>query len=179
MSKPILILAGSPRKNGNSAALCREFARGAEESGHQVELVFLRDKKIGLCRACYHCLEHDGVCALQDDMAGLLDRMDAADVVVLASPVYFYSVDSWMKAFIDRIVARWRRIRSKEFYYIMTAAEDSPTVMDCTLECFRGLARCLDGSVERGIIRGKGVHAPGEVRDRPVMREAYEMGRQA
>lgn len=55
MSKRILILAGSPRKNGNSAALCRAFAQGAEESGHQVETIFLRDKKIGYCLACYHC----------------------------------------------------------------------------------------------------------------------------
>lgn len=61
MSKRILILAGSPRKNGNSAALCRDFARGAEESGHQVETIFLRDKKIGFCLACYHCKKSGGI----------------------------------------------------------------------------------------------------------------------
>ena len=104
MSKRILILAGSPRKNGNSAALCRAFARGAEESGHQVETIFLRDKKIGFCLACYHCKKSGGICIIKDDMADILDKMNAADVFVMASPVYFYSVDAQMKALIDRRV---------------------------------------------------------------------------
>lgn len=175
--KKVLILAGSPRKNGNSAALCREFARGAEESGNQVELVFLRDRKIGYCQACYYCKNHDGVCIINDDMAEILDKMNAADVIVMASPVYFYSVDAQMKALIDRTVARWLVIRDKRFYYIMTAAEDTPTVMDCTLACLRGLAACLKGSSEGGIICGKGVYEPGAIRNTPAMGEAYAMGR--
>ena len=178
MSKHVLILAGSPRKNGNSAALCHEFARGAQESGHQVETVFLRDKKIGYCLACYHCKNSGGVCAIKDDMAEMLDKMQAADVIVMASPVYFYSIDAQMKALIDRTVAQWLTIRNKTFYYIMTAAEDSDTVMDCTLECLRGLAKCLEGSVEGGIIYGKGVYEAGEINDKPAMREAYAMGKE-
>ena len=59
----------------------------------------------------------------------------------------------------------------------MTAAEESDTVMDCTLECFRGLAACLDGSTERGVVYGKGVYTPGEIRNKPAMQEAYRMGR--
>ncbi|MDO5536969.1 MAG: flavodoxin family protein [Desulfovibrionaceae bacterium] len=175
MSK-ILILSGSPRKKGNSSTLCQQFARGAEEAGHTVELVHLRDKKIGYCLACYHCRDHGG-CALKDDMAELLDRVEAADVIVLATPVYFYSVDAQLKTFIDRCVARWRSIRDKTFYYIMTAAEDTETVMDCTLACLRGYAACLEGSREGGVIYGKGVYGAGEVAGRPVMREAYMMGR--
>jgi len=104
MSKRILILAGSPRKNGNSAALCRAFAQGAEKSGHQVETIFLRDKKIGYCLACYHCKKSGGICIIKDDMADILDKMNAADVLVMASPVYFYSIDAQMKALIDRRV---------------------------------------------------------------------------
>ena len=177
MSKHILILAGSPRKNGNSAALCRAFARGAEESGHQVETIFLRDKKIGYCLACYHCKKSGGVCAIKDDMADILDKMNHADVIVMATPVYFYSIDAQLKALIDRTVAQWLTIKNKEFYYIMTAAEESDTVMDCTLECLRGLAKCLKGTRERGIIFGKGVYGPGEIESRPAMQEAYDMGR--
>ena len=82
-------------------------------------------------------------------------------------------------ALIDRTVAQWQIIKNKEFYYIMTAAEESDTVMDCTLECFRGLARCLEGSIERGVIYGKGVYGPGEIESKPAMREAYDMGRTA
>lgn len=84
-----------------------------------------------------------------------------ADVIVMASPVYFYSIDAQMKTVIDRSLARWTNIPNKEFYYIMTAAENSDAVMDCSLECFRGFALCLSGAVEKGVIYGKGVYEAG------------------
>ena len=177
MGKNVLILSGSPRKSGNSDLLCDEFMRGAKESGNQVEKVFLRDKKINYCIACYYCEKSGGTCALKDDMAEILEKIHLADVIVMASPVYFYSIDAQMKALIDRCVAQWTKIKNKEFYYIMTAAEDSETVMDCTLECFRGFAKCLDGSVEKGVIYAKGFYKAGEVKDSPKMLEAYEMGK--
>ena len=175
--KNILILSGSPRKGGNSDLLCDEFMRGAKESGNNVTKINVASKKIAPCHACYFCREHGGECAYKDDMAEILQAMIDADVLVLASPVYFYSVDAQMKALIDRTVAQWLIIKNKEFYYIMTAAEESDTVMDCTLECFRGLARCLEGSIERGVIYGKGVYGAGEIESKPAMREAYDMGR--
>lgn len=178
MSKKILILSGSPRKGGNSDLLCDEFMKGAQESGNQAEKIFLRSKKVMPCNACYYCKDHDGQCAIRDDMGEILDKMQKADVIVMASPVYFYSIDAQMKAVIDRCVARWTNIPDKEFYYIMTAAEDSDTVMDCTLECFRGFAACLDGAREKGVIYGKGVYEAGDIRKMSAMQEAYEMGRQ-
>lgn len=178
MSKKVLILSGSPRKGGNSDLLCDEFLRGAKESGNQVEKIFVREKKIGYCMACYYCREHQGVCAIKDDMAEILEKIREADVIVMSSPVYFYSIDAQMKTLIDRCVAQWTSIKNKEFYYIMTAAEDSGDVMDCTLECFRGFAVCLAGSVEKGVICGKGVYNAGEIKNHPAMKEAYEMGRQ-
>lgn len=177
MSKKVLILSGSPRRGGNSDLLCGEFLRGAEAAGHQVEKIFLRDKKIAPCNACYFCAKSGGKCAIQDDMGEILDKMQAADVIVMASPVYFYSIDAQMKALIDRCVARWTDIPNKEFYYIMTAAEEGGTVMDCTLACFRGFAACLDGAREMGVIQGKGVYQAGEVRGTEYMKQAYEMGR--
>lgn len=177
MNQNILIISGSPRKKGNSDLLCDEFMRGATESGNRVEKVCLRDKKIGYCHACYFCKQHDGECAIKDDMAGLLEKMRNADVIVLATPVYFYSIDAQLKAVIDRSVAQWLKIKDKEFYYIMTAAEDNDFVMDCTLECLRGFAKCLDGSQEKGVIYGKGVYAAGEIVDTPIMAEAYAMGK--
>ena len=164
--------------SGNSDLLCDEFLRGAQESGNQVEKVFLRSKKVAPCNACYYCKNSGGKCAIPDDMAEILDKMQAADVIVMASPVYFYSIGAQMKAVIDRSVARWTNIPNKEFYYIMTAAEDSDTVMDCTLECFRGFAACLDGAQEKGVIYGKGVYEAGAIKGLPAMREAYEMGKQ-
>ncbi len=176
MSKKVLILSGSPRKGGNSDLLCDEFMRGAEESGNQAEKIRVAEKNIGYCKACYAC-KKDGICAVKDDMSEILAKMHAADVIVLASPVYFYSIDAQLKAVIDRTVAQWTKLKNKEFYYIMTSAEDSATVMDCTLECMRGLVACLNGSVEKGVIYGKGVYEKGEIKNTAAFKQAYEMGK--
>lgn len=174
MSKNVLILSGSPRLYGNSDLLCDEFLKGAKEAGHEVEKIFLRNIKVAGCIGCEHCYKgggSTGICIIKDDMAQILDKMSDADVIVLASPVYFYSVGSQIKTVIDRCFAKWKSLKNKEFYYIMTAGEDSDTVMDCTLECFRGFAKCLEGSVE------KGVYEKGSIKNTPYMKQAYEMGK--
>lgn len=177
MSKKVLIISGTPRKGGNSELLCEEFAKGARESGNEVELIRLREKKVGYCTGCYYCTEHGGECRIADDAPGIVDRIIAADVIVLSSPVYFYSVDAQIKAMIDRTVCRWTDVKDKEFYYIATAAEDSDDVMTTAMECFRGYARCVDGSSEKGIIEAKGVFDLGDVEGTPYMTQAYEMGK--
>ena len=177
MRKKILILAGSPRRNGNSDILCDQFMKGAQESGHEVEKIFVSEKKIGYCMGCYFCQRNQGVCAIKDDMAEILEKIINADVIVLSSPIYFYSISSQIKAVIDRSVAKWLEIKDKEFYYIMTAAEDSPNVMDCAVECFRGFAACLEGSKEMEIIYGKGVYERGEIEQTPYVQQAYELGK--
>ena len=167
--KKVLILSGSPRKDGNSDLLCSEFMRGAQESGNEVQKIFVRSKKIVPCNACYYCRDHGGKCALNDDMSEILDAMQAADVIVMASPVYFYSIDAQMKIIIDRSLARWTNIPNKEFYFIMTCADDNRAAMACTLECFRGFTACLNGAKEKGVIYGTGVYRPGEVMSSPAM----------
>lgn len=174
--KKVLILSGSPRKNGNSDILCDEFARGAAEAGNHVKKIRVAEKNIGFCRACYAC-RGTGVCAIKDDMAEVLQKMIDADVLVLASPVYFYSIDAQLKALIDRTVARWLDVKNKEFYYIVTAADSGKEAAETTLACFRGYADCVDGAIEKGVIYGMGVYEKGKVKDTAAMKEAYEMGR--
>lgn len=176
MSKKVLILSGSPRKGGNSDILCDEFARGTMEAGHEVEKIRVAEKKIGYCRACYAC-RGTGVCAIEDDMTEVLQKMIDADVLVLASPVYFYSIDAQLKALIDRTVARWLEVKNKEFYYIVTAADAALASADTTLACFRGYAECVEGAKEMGIIYGMGTYEKGEVKDKAAMTEAFEMGK--
>lgn len=177
MSKKILILSGSPRKGGNSDLLCDEFRRGTEESGHQVEKIRVAAKNIHPCIACYHCRDNEGKCAFQDDMAEVLQKMIDADVLVLASPVYFYSIDAQLKAVIDRTVARWLEVKNKEFYYIVTMADEEAASADTTLACFRGYADCVEGAVEKGVIIGGGVYEPGAVKQTSAMNKAYDMGK--
>lgn len=157
--------------------LCDEFVRGAKDAGNDVEKVSLRELKIGFCNACYHCRDTGEPCCIKDDAVAVIDKMEKADVIVLSTPVYFYSADAQMKALIDRSVSRWKQIRDKKFYYIATSAEDTDTVADCTIECLRGFARCLDGSVEGGVILGKGVYEKGAIAGSPVLAQAYDMGR--
>ena len=176
MSKKVLILSGSPRKGGNSDALCDEFMCGALEAGHEVEKIRVAEKNIGFCRGCYACKD-TGVCVIQDDMAEVLQKMIDADVLVLASPVYFYAIDAQLKALIDRTVARWLEVKDKEFYYIVTAAENELSATETTLACFRGYADCVEGAREMGVIRGIGVYDKGEILNTPAMAQAYEMGK--
>ena len=176
MSKKVLILSGSPRKGGNSDILCDEFARGATEAGHEVEKNPCRGKENRHCRACYAC-RGTGVCAIKDDMTEVLQKMIDADVLVLASPVYFYSIDAQLKALIDRTVARWLEVKNKEFYYIVTAADEALASADTTLACFRGYAECVEGAKEMGIIYGMGTYEKGEVKGKAAMTEAFEMGK--
>lgn len=176
MSKKVLILSGSPRKDGNSDMLCNEFMRGAAESCNEMEKIRVSEKKIGYCTACYAC-RGTGVCAIKDDMAEVMQKIIDADVLVLASPVYFYSIDAQLKALIDRTVCRWTEVKNKEFYYIMTAADSGMESMETTLACFRGYADCVEGANEMGVIYGTGVYDKGEILNKKQMQEAYEMGK--
>ncbi len=174
--KKILILSGSPRKGGNSDLLCDEFMRGAIESGNEVTKINVAEKKVAPCRACYACKE-SGNCIIKDDMADILQAMIDADVLVLASPVYFYSIDAQLKAVIDRTVARWLEVKDKEFYYIATCADEEKASIETTLACFRGYADCVEGAKEMGVIYGTGVYEKGEVKNTAAFKKAYEMGK--
>ena len=179
MNKKILILSGSPRKGGNSDYLCDEFMRGALEAGHEAEKIRVASKKIAPCLGCYCCSDHEGFCILKDDMGEVLQKMIDADVLVLASPVYFYSIDAQLKAVIDRSVARWREVRDKEFYYIVTMADEAVRSADTTLACFRGYADCVAGATEKGVIVGVGVYGAGEIIGSTAAAKSYQLGKEA
>jgi multimeric flavodoxin WrbA len=110
-------------------------------------------------------------------MAEVLEKMIAADVIVMSSPVYFYSLDSQMKTLIERTVARYTEITDKELYFIITAADTSIPMMQRTIECFRGFVDCLNGAQEKGIVYGVGAWNFGEIEGTKAVQEAYEMGK--
>ena len=177
MSKKILLLSASPRRGGNSELLCDQFILGAKEKGYPVEKIFLGDKKIGYCIACDYCKKNVGVCFQKDDMAVILEKMIAADVIVIATPVYFYTMDAQIKTLIDRTVARYTEINDKEFYFIVTAAEEEKSATDGTLEGLRCFTSCLEGAQEKGVVYGTGAWNIGDIKKSKAMAEAYEMGK--
>ena len=104
--------------------------------------------------------------------------MKAADVIVLAAPVYFYSVCAQMKMMIDRCFADYRAIKGKTFYLIVTAAEPSHSAAETALADMRGFLRCLPGAKEVGVILGTGTWDKGDVYRHPSLKQAYEMGKE-
>lgn len=177
MTKKVLIISASPRNGGNSDYLCDQFMRGAKDAGHDVENIALRNKKINFCNACYFCKNNNGKCAIKDDVPEIIDKMIAADVVVLSSPVYFYCMNAQLKTIIDRSVMKWTEIQNKDFYLIATAAEDDDHVMSGTIKSFQGFLECLTDVREAGYILGKGVYEKGEIMGKAIVDEAYETGK--
>lgn len=175
MSKTILAIISSPRKGGNSETLVEQFVKGAKEAGHSVETVFLRDKKIAPCIACEACLKNGGTCVQKDDMAEILNKIIAADVIVLSTPVYYYSISAQLKVMIDRTLAGGGKMKNKEFYLIATAA-DGKHAMECTMNDMEGFVACVAGSVVKGKVYGSAFHV-GDIQGNPALEEAYHYGK--
>jgi multimeric flavodoxin WrbA len=165
MARKILAVSASPRKGGNSDLLCDQFMLGAKEAGNQAEKIFVREKKINYCTGCGTCFK-TGKCVQKDDMAEILDKMVAADVIVMATPMYFYTLNGQMKTFIDRTCPRYTEISDKDMYFIRT------------LEGFRAFTSCLTGPREKGVIYGTGAWEKGDIKRSKAMPQAYEMGKQ-
>ena len=177
MSKEVLVISSSPRKGGNSDLLCDQFILGAEEAGNHVDKIFLRDKEINYCRACEICQSNGGYCVQDDDMPEILDKMVKADVIVIATPVYFYCMSAQIKTLIDRTYPRYINISNKEIYFILTAAVNIKKELERTVEGLRGFTSVLPGASEKGIIYGTGAWKIGDIKKSRAMEQAYEMGK--
>ena len=176
MSKKVLIISSTPRKGGNSDKLCDAFAEGAKEAGNEVEKVRIADLKIGYCTGCYAC-QKTGKCAIKDDAWGVIDKMMAADVIVLASPVYFYSICAQLKALIDRTVVVYPNLTNKRFYYLLTMADTERAKFDGPIAALRGFLDCYEGSKEAGMVCADGVYELGTIDGTKFLAEAKKLGK--
>jgi len=160
----------------NSDLLCDQFAMGAQEAGHTTEKIVLKDKKINYCTGCCTCFKGSKRCIQKDDMAEIMEKMVAADVIVMASPVYFYAICGQMKTMIDRTCPRYTDISGKDFYFIVTAAVKNKQAMERAIEGFRGFTACLSRPKEKGVIYGSGAWNTGDIKKSDAMKIAFEMG---
>lgn len=176
MSKRVLVISGSYRKGGNSDTLCDEFIKGATASGNNIEKINLREKKIEFCTGCYAC-QNTGKCIQKDDVQEILDKMEKADVIVMATPIYFYTMCGQMKTLIDRTVSVYGHMSNKDMYFIMTAFDSNKNNFMRTLEEFRGFMDCYSDFREKGVLFGTGVYEIGAVKNTPHMKQAYDMGK--
>ena len=171
--KKIVILSSSPRKMGNSDILCQQFKKGAEETGNSVEQINLYDKNIGFCRACYACFK-TGRCVLQDDMSEILEKTQSADVIVVATPTYFLTMNGMLKTTIDRFLPKWQDLGGHDVYLIITG-HDGKEGLELVGEELTRIFENLGNNI-KGIIWGEGVWQKGEVIETSAMHNAYQAG---
>lgn len=167
--RDVLILSSSPRKGGNSDLLCDRFMEGAKEAGHNVEKIRLQELE-------FNFLSLDTP-NKEDDATVVVQKMIAADVIVLATPVYYYAMSGQMKTMIDRTYVQHREISDKDFYFIIAGADAEKENFQPVVLEFRGFLQALENPTEKGIIYGTGVWEKGSVGETSAMSEAYEMGK--
>lgn len=177
MSKNVLIVTASLRAGSNSDALADAFARGAREGGHMVEVVSLKGKKVNFCQGCLACLK-TGKCMIADDAVAIAEQIGRADVVVFASPVYYYSVAGQLKTLLDRCNALYgRKYSFREVYLLASAAEEDEAAVDGSVKAIRGWVDCFEKASLAGTVFAGNVNAPGDIRNHPSLEKAYAAGK--
>lgn len=180
--KKVLVIHGSMRKNGNTGILADEFIRGAKDAGHEAEKIALRDMKFGDCFGCRACHNNGGSCVQKDDMAAVLEKVKAADVIVLASPLYYFTWTGLMKRFLDRTYPLLPILKNKDFYLITLGGVTDKKYMANILSDFNMYVGCFKefnqvGVKNAGAVIGTSALLPGAVKNSPAMQEAYATGK--
>ena len=133
MGKKIVVITGSPRKNGNSFAMTEAFTQAAEANGHEVTRFDAAMKNVGGCHACEACFRTGKACSFDDDFNTIAPAILEADAVVFTMPVYWYSIPAQIKGVIDKLfsfVVGGKDISGKECAMIVCCEEDDMSVMD-------------------------------------------------
>jgi len=181
----VLGILGSPRREGNTEILLDEALRGASDHGGLCEKIILRDLKITPCLEIYKCAE-DGVCAIQDEMQGLFPKIIQAERLILASPIFFYSVPALAKAMIDRCQSLWAKkyilklpvspIAERKGVFISVAATRGKKLFDGVRLTVKYFFDAIDVAYSDELFV-RGADEKGEVRDQPeALKAAYDLG---
>jgi len=175
MVKKVLAISASPRKGGNSDILCEQFLRGAKDSGHSVEKIYLHREKLGYCMGCYACRETKK-CVQKDKGNEILQKMVESDILVFATPVYFYSVNGQLKTLIDRTLPRYKELSGKA-YLIVTAADPNEEAVEGAVTDYKNFLRMTPDLKDAGHIYGLNAWAKADIIGSPAIMQAYEAGK--
>ncbi len=179
MSKKILIVSTSPRKNSNSEALALAFADGAKEAGHEVDFISLRGKTVNFCRGCFVCQEKLR-CVIRDDADVICQKALTADVLVFATPIYYYEMSGQLKTLLDRLNPLFPSDYAFRDIYLMTAAaEAEDSVPERAVSGVEGWVECFERARLAGTVFMGGVTEAGENPEHPALEKARHMGRNA
>ena len=176
--KKVLIISTSLRNNANSEILAKETERGAKDAGHNVEFITLKDKEIKFCKGCLAC-QNLGKCIINDDANAITLKMKEADVIIWATPVYYYEMSGQMKTLIDRANSLFATGKNfSEVYVITTSAEDSKGIAQTVINGVNGWIACFNGVELKGYLEAGGLEGPNDVQNRQeLLEKAYNLGK--
>lgn len=175
--KKVLIISSSLRKNANSEQLAASFADGAKAAGHDVEIVSLRDKEIQFCIGCFVC-QKTKQCFMHDDADVIREKMLHADVLVFATPIYYYEMSGALKTMLDRANPLFvSDYRFREVYALATAAEDEEYVPQKAFSGIEGWVDCFEKAKLVGTLFCGGVTNIGEIIGNAKLQEAFDLGK--
>jgi len=184
----VLGLFGSPRKDGNTDLLLEEALRGAEVEGAEVERIHLGDVNIIPCKECLKCFQN-GQCILLDDMQHIYPKLLEADIIIFASPIFFYGITAWAKALVDRCQALWARKyvlqdrslgkegKRKKGFFISVGGTKGQRVFEGAILTVKYFFDVLNADYA-GELVFRGIDAQGDILKQPeAMQQAFEAGR--
>ncbi len=174
--KKVLVISTSLRGVSNSHALAEAFAQGARQGGNEVELLTLHHKDIKFCIGCLSCVK-TGKCVIPDDAPAITAKMHDADVLVFATPIYYYEMSGQMKTLLDRANPLYGGdYHFTDIYLLTSAAEDEEHVPSRAISGLEGWIECFDRAHLAGTVFAGGVTAPGEITGHPALAKALGMG---
>lgn len=179
---------GSPRRGGNTEVLLKEVLKGAEREGAKTDRIYLTDYAITPCKECHGC-DQTGQCVILDDMEKIYPKLLESDIIVLASPIFFYGVTAWAKALIDRSQALWAKKyllkdpslgkegRKRKGFFISVGATKGQKVFEGAILTAKYFFDTFNAEYA-GELLFRGVDGKGDILKNPeALQQAFEAGR--
>lgn len=177
MSKKIVVISSSFRKEGNTRALVNEFVRGAGDAGNDVKTIDLSEIRLEFCRGCLHCQNNESDCVINDDVNGLLDVVAGADVLVFASPLYYGCISGQLKTFLDRLNPLFvRDYNFTQVVFIGACADDSEDAFDIATSEIWEWINCFNGVTLTSRVLACNVCDVGDIKGSYNLEYAYKVG---
>ena len=176
--KNVLVISSSLRTKSNSEAMAQEFAKGAAEAGNKVEVISLRGKKIAFCTGCLAC-QKKGKCVINDDANAIATKMKKAEVIVFATPIYYYEMSGQLKTMLDRANSLYSSdYKFREIYLLTSAADTDAKAMNIAKRGIGGWIACFDGVKLKGALCATGAESAGDVKkNSALLKKAFAMGK--
>lgn len=177
MSKKVLVISTSLRKNSNSEAMADSFIVGAQAAGHDVKKISLRGKKIAFCQGCLAC-QSTQKCVINDDAVEIASQMGQADVIAFATPIYYYEMSGQMKTMLDRANPLFSsNYAFRDIYMLTAAAEDDSYVPERAINGLQGWIDCFEKAHLAGSLFAGGVTKASDIESHPALQQAYALGK--